>query len=59
MKFYIIKKQIKAKTPMEALRNEKKGEIIGIWQVKQEQRELSPAIGFVIDNKEEKEEYEK
>ena len=52
MKFY-IKKVIEAKTPMEALRNEKKGkgEITDVWR---EEKKLTPAIGFTVntDNKE-------
>ena len=56
MKFY-IKKVIEAKTPMEALRNEKKGkgEITDVWrEEKKEDKKLTPAIGFTVntDNKE-------
>jgi len=47
MKRYFIKKEIVAKSAIDALKKEKSGEIVEIWMEDQKSNnQLSPAIGF-------------
>jgi len=46
---FFIKKQIRASSVGEALKNEKKGEIIDVYKSQEvEKKEQAPAIGFEI-----------
>jgi len=47
MKLYFIKKQIRARNPVEALKHESKAEITDVWVEKEQQPEQGASvIGF-------------